>query len=311
MKTQRRHELQTNDLAEKLSSWIAAIEPYSRAITGSVIIVAAAVLLVMFIARSRERTRTAAWNEFYAATAERDPGALSELAAKHAGTPTAAWALQMAGQMNLMQGASQLYQDRTSARSTLNEAADAFDGARMQAVGKDQELIRQRAMFGLAQVKEALNELGEARNLYQQIAETWPESAIGTQALERKELLERGRIQEFYEEFQTRQPPPARPADGPQIPFGDLPSEPDLTLPGPSDLPGTATEPGSATLPGGEDLPGETDAGDVDVPPGTAGDPAADAAAPADADKPASSEPVGTEPETPSENAAEPDRSDQ
>ena len=69
MKTERRHELQTNTLAQHLAEWIEKIKPYSTAITvviGAVIIVA---IVAAYLAQSKSAADQAAWDKFtYAMT---------------------------------------------------------------------------------------------------------------------------------------------------------------------------------------------------------------------------------------------------
>jgi hypothetical protein len=55
MKTERRHELQTNQLADSLAHWIEAVRPYSRAGLALVVAVAVSIFAWGYLSVSNSR----------------------------------------------------------------------------------------------------------------------------------------------------------------------------------------------------------------------------------------------------------------
>ncbi len=234
MKTQRRHELQQNELADRLSKWLEQVQPYSKLIVGVAVVIAAVLFAIMFISNSNRRTNEASWTGYYAAASSRDPEELHKVAERYAGTKAAIWALHAAAQANLMQGSQSLYLDRGASREQLREAAEDYVSVLEKLGPSDEPLLRQRALYGLAQAYEAQNELGKAGERYEEIAKAWPESAIGKQAGQRAAALKRTDTQDFYKWFFAQKPPaPTPPRGGTSIPFGDVPQEPNISMPAP------------------------------------------------------------------------------
>src|SRR5262249_44113596 len=99
MKTVRRHELQTNELAQRLSAWYEQIKPYSSTIT----LVAVGVLVVLaisgFVASQRRAASATAWESYFetgeSETLEPQDYAdkMRKAAKEHAGTSVEDWAL--------------------------------------------------------------------------------------------------------------------------------------------------------------------------------------------------------------------------
>ena len=58
MKTERRHELQNNELAAWLTVWIEKIQPYLKTVLG-VLILGLVIILGIFIVQNREQQATA------------------------------------------------------------------------------------------------------------------------------------------------------------------------------------------------------------------------------------------------------------
>ncbi len=73
MKTERRHELQHNALADKLTYVIGVIEPYSRAILGVVLAVAALLFVWAYLSVRDQEFAEKGWDSFFQAFGAR-PG---------------------------------------------------------------------------------------------------------------------------------------------------------------------------------------------------------------------------------------------
>lgn len=293
MKTTRRHELQTNQLADSLAHWIEAIKPYSRAALA--LVVALVVLIVTWSYLSAQSTRRNAegWNEYFDAMAVRDPrDALSEISSRYAGTPVSEWARLALADIQLDDGTNRLFIEKKNGRDELVGAAEKYQAILVEAREK---MLLERATFGLARAHEALakpDSLEKARKEYRSIAEKWPNSVYAPIATKRADDLDRQATKGFYDWLAAYEPPrplakePGTPGVRPDF-LKDPLEGPGTQLPSAigdnTSLPALGLEPGS-TPPAG-------DAGNSDPQPESApaaDDPTADDPTTLPADKPAS-----------------------
>ncbi len=254
MKTERRHELQTNELADWLGAKTLEIRPYAKLIVGALVLLVLAIFLLSFGAVQRRKNREIAWKELFsfqvnANTADPITRAeyaekLIDLSKRQAGTQVGAWALQSAGDINLSLGSALMWQDRAEAREKFNLARENYNDA-LATVQHD--ILRQRALQGLAQTNEALNKITDAEQNYQQIIDKWPDSAAAKLAADRLAFLQRPSTVEFYDWFMQQKPvPPPMTSNTPgQMPTNQLRDSPSLSLPDPDDL----TRPGGTVAP--------------------------------------------------------------
>ncbi len=93
MKTTRRHELQTNELADSLARWIEAVKPYSRAILALVVAAVVAIFAWGYLSAQNSRQEAEGWNAYFTAITDRDPReALGDIITRYAGTEVSDWA---------------------------------------------------------------------------------------------------------------------------------------------------------------------------------------------------------------------------
>ncbi|MGN6546911.1 MAG: hypothetical protein ACTHK7_17790 [Aureliella sp.] len=269
MKSQRRHELQTNYLADHLGTAAQASKPFAMWVT---IAVAAVVVLGIgygIYASQTHKANSEAWGEYYFNIGTGDAEVFRQVAEDHPNTSAAHWAQQAWADNQLMIGLDQIYTNRKEAEENIQRAIDAYNDVLKSA---DEEELKNRAAIGLAQAYESIGKLDDATRYYQQVASSGP-GPFANMANERLLWIKSGEGKSFYEWFasvrSTPAPPPALPSD-----LSQPPTMPDLSFPqkqNPLTLPG-ATEGAASTQP-------------------TPGEPASDAAKPG---------------ETPSQPAAEP-----
>ena len=201
MKTERRHDLETNLLARKLAGWVNQIKPYSNA-TG-VVAVALVVVLVgwFFLSRQTAKRESVAWNDYFLVTLDRsiDPAKLQATAQQHSGSSVAHWANLAWADSQLQLGTQALFVNKTQARNHLQQAVDAY---RLLETSSAPELIRERASFGLARVFESLGRVDDARRQYMTVQGTF-----AGLAKERVDRLDRSEIRQFYDWFAKAEPP--------------------------------------------------------------------------------------------------------
>lgn len=205
MKTERRHELQTNVLASSLAHWVEALKPYGRGIVAGVLAVVGVLLAWMYISSQNKSQEVIGWNRYFQAVSTRDEPMLRDVAQQYAGTMVANWARLTMADWQLESGTNRLLTDRSLARDDLREASETF-----QALGSSSDYsVRERAAFGLARAYEGLGELDKARDAYRKLAETYPNSAYAAPSESRAKALEQQGTKQFYDWVAKYEPPAA------------------------------------------------------------------------------------------------------
>ena len=198
MKTERRHELQTNDLATWLGEAIKTTEKYSRAIMAT--IVAAIVLIGLYFYQSRQSAAREAkvWNAYFRAFDVGGPKEMEEIAVKQGDTLAGRWARLSLADTQLAQGASQLFDNKATAIESLQKAADNYSQLKQTA---REPGVLELATLGLARTYEAQGKLEPARSEYKLFLSKYPSSAFAELAQGRLTDLERKSTKEFYDWF--------------------------------------------------------------------------------------------------------------
>jgi hypothetical protein len=300
MKTERRHELHTNALADWLGDQIERVRPYSRLALGVLLAVVVALGLYAYLSSRSARLGEQGWQRYFLAVEELyqkgNPEDLTQLAqsAEFSQTAVSYWATLALGDYHLGEGINQLFNDREAARTSLRAAANDY----IQVSSQTQfPSLAERAVLGAARAYESLNELDTARSLY----ETLASKGTGPYALEGQERqrdLGQEPTKRFYDWFWSATPPRAG-LGGPGMPglrpdSSLLPDERSFTPPR-ADSDSLLSTPANKdkdaqAAEGTEETP--ADAAADDAPPGAAPDedqpPSADAPA---SDKPAADAP--------------------
>lgn len=237
MKTKRRHELQTNILADYIGKHLQQLKPYSRHITIGILLIFTAVLVGLFFSNKWAGKRGKSWSDFSKAFAATDADALEEVANLHDGTTAALWARLSAGEIKVATGSSQLFTDREKAEKMLKDAKEHFLVVEKDAAGHPQ--LVERARFGLAQAHESLSDVKNAQKYYDEVARSSPNSAFGKLAKRRFDRLSDESVEGWYAWFERQEPsPPTIPPGGmgitPKVSddLDMLPERPDLSFPG-------------------------------------------------------------------------------
>ena len=299
MKSDKRHELQKNELADWAGHQIEAAKPHAMLILVCFIAIPAAIIFAIYYYTAEDPVQAAAWNRYFSAYSERDPkAAFNQVVTSDANSPASLWASQALGDIHLSAGSQALFSDREQAKEELAKAETALK--RVAAGAKEPELVL-RSRLSLGKLYEALNQPDEALKNYELAVKTDPESAIGREAAEAVERLKNPRTRELLAWFAEQKP--KRPAglegfgSSPNLP-DDLPERPDLSLPdlgldsigkppagteGTPELPGSPLSPSSDTAPPAE-APATDKAPGTEAPPPATPDESPDAATPKAAD---------------------------
>lgn len=208
MKTGRRHELQTNVLAQSLGRWIESARPYGRAGTAVLIAVVVALFAWAYLSTQNTRRQADGWNEYFDAVGGRNPDPrelLRDVASRYTGTMVGEWSRLTLADLQLDDGTNRLLQDRRMARDELREASEKFQALLNDA---SHPTILQRATYGLARAHEALGDLDRARAEYRSLATKWPEGPFAAAALARAKDLDKLPTKTFYDWLAKYEPPP-------------------------------------------------------------------------------------------------------
>ncbi|GAA5505652.1 tetratricopeptide repeat protein [Novipirellula caenicola] len=238
MKSERRHELQENILANYLGRINQSIEPYSRPIG-----IAVAVLLIggigyaIYSSKVSEDRSQATFELLMQQTGSQDPEGLASVSVKYPNTPAAAWAHLYQGSALLAQGTRTLYVNRMDAEDQLNGASKAFRNAIAEG---NNELLLSRAYFGIARSEEALGNLDKAIAAYKECVRIGESEEMVNACEERIAALSKESTKDFLTWFKDQDFSPSDPSAPPSLPSGSmLPEMPDLDLP---DLGGASDE---------------------------------------------------------------------
>jgi tetratricopeptide (TPR) repeat protein len=230
MKTQRRHELATNVLADWLGEKIEALKPYSAAVSVTTLLVVVVIFASVMLYQKREASSAQAWAEYFAAIENQSPDEatdkLEAVAIDHPRSPAGLWSRLSLADTHLASGVEDLFKDRASARKALDRAIDDYQAVVEQA--PRDSLLAERATFGLAEAYESKNELEDARKQYHTLLERWPNGAFSALAKDRLADLDRKATKDFYDWF-AKQAPQTKPKAGlpGQKPAFDLDKLPD------------------------------------------------------------------------------------
>lgn len=338
----RRHELEENELASFLGKKIGAarenpddVKKWAVPILLGIIAICGAWIAV-YMVRTMSRPTPGSWLPLMVAVTMTETPEATRMQLKNIAEtpdePAALWAQQMRADSFLQQGSSQLFaatkKERDEGLEMLKSAQEGFAKVRAEANDRaDDSLLVRRATFGEAQAWEALAEPKKAIDIYADLAQNAPDSAVGEASRKKLSFLAhkndkgewvvREDVANFMKTYETFVPTPppetTAPAVDPAADVKNLTPSPDLSFPGMEEflLPGgegTGDPAGGSFTPGESSLPlsppGDAPGAATDAPE-TPATPEGEAPAPAGEKSEAIEE--TTAPETPPPSADTPE----
>jgi tetratricopeptide (TPR) repeat protein len=276
MKAERRHELQTNELADFLVHGYEKHRQQLPTILWGVVAIVAVVMALTMWSSSRGNSQAQAWLEFDQvryAEAKGRPKRLKELIERYPSSEVALWArLDLADQL-CFDGREKMPLDRDIAQTYLKEAQQNYAGVMDNASARP-EMIR-RAVLAEAKCWELLGDRDKAITRYKAAAEKYkniiPE--VAATAAKSATELDQPAAADFYKWLADYKVPTAPtlniPGLGPSFPplGGDLPKEAPTSAPtAPTAAPGESSAGPESKNP----ATGAADRADPNVPPTTA-----------------------------------------
>jgi hypothetical protein len=208
MKSEHRHDLETNELAKRLAVFLDRLRPYSTPILSALLVVVGLIVAGSYVQSSSAFRKSEAWNDYNLAVEGLQPDLdlLKQSAEAHADSTMAEWSNITWADGQLFR-ASRLYiQNRAAANEMLKNAENAYDNLIRNA---EDLRIKSRAHFGLARVYEMRSELDKATKEYALV-----EGAFADLAKQRVEALQSTRAQEVYNWLATAPTPRAISGEG-------------------------------------------------------------------------------------------------
>lgn len=293
MKSEKRHELQKNELADWIGTHAESAADYFWPVAGGVIVAVAAAIGIAWYLNNRDSSSAAGWDKYYQAFSERErEPALKDVAEAEGDSLAGLWSRQSFADLTRSKGASLMFTDRPEGETKLRDAEAAYQ----EVLGKARDpFLLSRAQFGMARTQEALCKPQEAIKYYEMVAKANEKSALGkAAAAEARRLAKTDQVEliAWFAKQEPKKPAPTGHGGIPGMPAlnvpTDLPERPDISLPGGLNLdsvaPPPAGTPGNA-FPQPADAPATPKANEPEAP--KAAEPKADApatAAPKDAE---------------------------
>lgn len=171
MKTEHRHELETNDLAQKLAVWIEGIKPYTTYILLGIGLLLGGYLAGSYWSAKQAQQEQEFWQAYQTAltTSDSTPAFQDYSEVRKAAASedyTAAgqqWAYLTWADRQLLVASTNYLSQREKAKETLTSIFGVYD--QLATTASDQN-VRNRAQLGLARVHEMQNEPEKAQKAY-------------------------------------------------------------------------------------------------------------------------------------------------
>ncbi|MCA9215304.1 MAG: hypothetical protein KDB27_19700, partial [Planctomycetales bacterium] len=163
MKTERRHELQNNDLAEVLATFLEKYRSQAGLVGGLAALAIAGFLALSYMSQATQQANAGSWSAYFQAAEipGSDERQFNAVAEDFGDTAAGNWAKYSAAQSVLGQATQAAFTNREDAKAKLEIAKKQFESV----ITVKDPMLRSRAMLGLAQSLEWLGALGGSDSL--------------------------------------------------------------------------------------------------------------------------------------------------
>ena len=212
MKSQHRHELETNWLAHHTAIWIERVQPYSSLIVGGLLVIVILMLAYSYFGSESSARQSAAWNSYNEAVEGLLPNLdqLHQSAGEYPDSPMQQFADITWADGQVAIASQSFLQNRAVATEALNRASSTYQGLLRES---DDERIKDRAHFGLGRVYELQNDLEKAREEYLSV-----KGGFAVLAEQRAKQLESQDAKDAYSWLATAESPRRAAPAGPGTP---------------------------------------------------------------------------------------------
>lgn len=260
MKSERRHHLERNELADRIGSGLNSVQSIMPMILGGLVILVIGSIAWGLYSGSVKKKEAEAWTEYYFNLTGGDGESFLDVADEFPTSSAAGWAQQTAGDSYLEKGIEALYRNRSEGERLITQAIEAFEEVEQTT---QNEQLRAKALLGLAQGHESLGELEEAKSYYQQFVATTSPPRMLSAANERLAFINSETGKQFYSWFDNLDPKPDAPIQLPNN-LSLPPAQPNLQFEPPtsgSDSAANPSAPSASTA-----APGQAEINPADLP---------------------------------------------
>ena len=215
MKSEHRHELETNTLAKWLADFIARYRDFGTTALAAIAVIVVVVLGYGYVSESTSSRQSEAWNEFNDAmiravstrpSVQQSLEALKQSAEAYPDTATQEWADVTWADGQVLLGSWDYVHNRQGAMESVNKAMSTYQSLLEETENPE---ITSRSHFGLGRVYELRNELDEARKQYASV-----QGPLSEVAKQRIAQLEKPAVKESYEWLASAVAPRSRAPGG-------------------------------------------------------------------------------------------------
>ncbi len=226
MKSEERHKLETNYLADHLGDSISKVKPYTNLIIGGFALLIIGGVVYAVIQNSNANKNAEAWHEMFLANGDSDM--LTKVYEDYENTAAAPWARQRQADSQLARAIDQVYIDKDQAMELAKQAKENYEEVLKKSFDP---MLRSRATLGLAKACETEGDAEGAVTHYRKLLTMDLENkALETEVTRRIAWLESEDSKEFLAWYKSFQPTKSAPIGLPSN-LNQVPSSPDLTLP--------------------------------------------------------------------------------
>ncbi len=164
MKSEQRHQLQTNVLANQAGKAIEQAKPYTAITIGGIAVFALLGIGWAIWHNSSLKANSSAWSEYYFANGK--PDQLVAVYEDYPSSSAAEWARQAEADSRMEEGLDLVFRDRKTANELFEKAKKNYEVVSESAT---QPALRARATLGLAQAYESLGDNEKAIAQYKKL----------------------------------------------------------------------------------------------------------------------------------------------
>jgi tetratricopeptide (TPR) repeat protein len=228
MKSERRHELQHNELAEWLFKSGERLKPYQNLILAGVAVAVVAVAAYSWWSRTSATRASQAWTDLSRSLDAGSPDMITTVAEDYPNTVVGQTATVILGDWRLAMACNQRFVSMALAQKQLDDAIDSY--SKVLETSRLPSLL-ERATYGMARANETRGELEDATRYYKEVTEKWPDGAYAAAAKQRLDDFQQLDTKRMFGDLRKFEPKPAFSEEpgalGPLPSFSEpLPQEP-------------------------------------------------------------------------------------
>lgn len=208
MKSEQRHQLETNVLADKLGKGIESTRSAFPFVFGGIAVVVIVGLIWGIYSGITTSKSALAWTDYYFKQTSSDADSFIDVADANPNLPAGHWARFAAGINLLDRGIEAIYRNRSEGEELIGDAISSLEKVKDEATNLE---LRSKALLALGQAKESLGKIEEAIDYYTQVTKNSTNPYLTSSAGARLGFLSTDGGKEFYTWFTKLDPKPDAP----------------------------------------------------------------------------------------------------